>query len=92
MAVEHPKYITESKFYIQFFFFFVGNDELANFIIRGVLLTIMTLFGLVANTLSIVVFTRPEMKSTINRLLIGKIKVLMAWFQPWTSWGLLRVL
>ena len=56
------------------FFSHVGNDELANFIIRGVLLTMMSLFGLVANTLSIIVFRTPEMKSTINRMLIGKIQ------------------
>ena len=54
--------------------FLEGNYELANFIIRGVLLTMMTLFGLVANTLSIIVFRRPGMKSTINRILIGKIQ------------------
>ena len=54
-------------------YFFLGNDELANFIIRGVLVTMMALFGMVANTLSIVVFNRPETKSsTMNRLLISK--------------------
>ena len=52
----------------------IGNDELAIFIIRGVLLTMMALFGIVANTLSIIVFSSPEIKSsTMNRLVISKI-------------------
>ena len=60
--------------FILIIIFYVGDAELANFIIRGVLLTLMSLFGMVANTLSIIVFRRPEMKSsTINRILISKI-------------------
>ena len=65
--------------------FYVGNAELANFIIRGVLLTLMSLFGMVANTLSIIVFRRPEMKSsTINRILISKIhpKLMLLYIMP----------
>ena len=54
-------------------YLFLGNNELANFIIRGVLVTMMALFGMVANALSTIVFSRPETKSsTMNRLLISK--------------------
>ena len=41
-------------------------------VIYGVVMIPMTIFGMIGNLLSIVVFTRPGMRSPINRLLCGQ--------------------
>ena len=42
--------------------------------IEGVLLSIVAIFGLIGNTLAIVVLSRPTMRSPINLILIGNIQ------------------
>ena len=42
--------------------------------IEGMLLSIVAIFGLIGNTLAIVVLSRPSMKSPINVILIGNIQ------------------
>ena len=42
--------------------------------IEGVLLCIVAIFGLIGNTLAIVVLSRPSMRSPINLILIGNIQ------------------
>ena len=42
--------------------------------IAGVLLSIVAIFGLIGNTLAIVVLSRPSMRSPINLILIGNIQ------------------
>lgn len=44
---------------------------LFDFIVYGVLVNFVGLFGILGNTVSMVVLSRPEMKSSINYLLIG---------------------
>ena len=87
------KYKFVQELYRCIIYLFLGNDELANFIIRGVLVTIMALFGMVANTLSIIVFSRPKTKSsTMNRLLISKFILFvvsrLAIFEPFSPFSL----
>ena len=47
------------------------------FVVPGVLLNGVGLLGLVGNILSIIVLSRPQMKSSINCILIGKAYVLL---------------
>ena len=43
------------------------------FIVHGVLVGIVGVFGLVGNIISIVILSRPQMKSSINAILIGLV-------------------
>lgn len=47
------------------------KDGLFEFIICGVLLNLVSLFGILGNTISMIILSRPQMKSSINYLLIG---------------------
>ena len=42
------------------------------FAVHGVLVSLVGVFGLVGNIISIVILSRPQMKSSINAILIGK--------------------
>ena len=44
------------------------------FVIHGILLAIVVIFGLVSNLISIFIFTRPEMRSPLNLILTGRIR------------------
>ena len=42
-----------------------------DFVVPGILLNIIGLLGLIGNTLSIIVLSRPQMRQSINLLLVG---------------------
>ncbi len=46
---------------------------LFEFVVPGVLLNCVGILGLIGNTLSIIVLSRPQMKSSINCILIGNL-------------------
>lgn len=46
-------------------------DILFNFVAYGVLLNIIGVFGIIGNIISMIILSRPQMKSSINYLLIG---------------------
>lgn len=43
----------------------------SDFILYGVLINLIGLFGILGNTISMIILSRPQMKSSINYLLIG---------------------
>ena len=47
-------------------------SNLFQFVVHGILLPILALFGLVSNIISIFIFTRREMRTQINFILTGK--------------------
>ncbi|XP_046472500.1 FMRFamide receptor [Neodiprion pinetum] len=49
----------------------VGEGALLEFITSGILLNVVGLFGLFGNIISMIILSRPQMKSSINYLLIG---------------------
>ncbi|XP_011159970.1 FMRFamide receptor isoform X2 [Solenopsis invicta] len=49
----------------------VNIDSLADFIIYGIFVNLIGLFGILGNTISMIILSRPQMKSSINYLLIG---------------------
>lgn len=49
----------------------VNTYGLSDFIIYGVLINLIGLFGIFGNTISMIILSRPQMKSSINYLLIG---------------------
>lgn len=49
----------------------VVSDGLVEFLIYGVLLNVISLLGIMGNGISMIVLSRPQMKSSINYLLIG---------------------
>ena len=49
------------------------NVVFFEFVVPGVLLNIIGIFGLVGNILSICVLSRPAMRSSINCILLGKL-------------------
>ena len=51
---------------------FGDGSYMFQFIMHGILLPIVTLFGFVSNIFSIFIFTRREMRTTINLILTGK--------------------
>ena len=51
---------------------FEDENNKFQFVIHGILLPIVTLFGLVGNLISIFIFTRREMKASINLIFMGK--------------------
>jgi hypothetical protein len=50
-----------------------GRTSTFGFIIEGVLLSAVSVFGLVGNIVAIIVLSRPTMKGSFSSLLIGKI-------------------
>jgi hypothetical protein len=50
---------------------FLGDGEAHNFIIHGILISIVALFGLISNAITIYVYSRPQMRTPINCILIG---------------------
>ena len=55
------------------------------FVIHGILLAIVVIFGLVSNLISIFIFTRPEMRSPLNLILTGRIRRIR--LVLWQSWN-----
>ena len=53
-------------------FGFGDPNNLFQFVVHGILLPILALFGLVSNIISIFIFTRREMRTQINFILTGK--------------------
>ena len=51
---------------------FEDGSNKFQFVIHGIFLPIVTLFGLVGNLISIFIFTRREMKASINLIFTGK--------------------
>lgn len=49
----------------------IDSTGLFDFIVYGILINFIGLFGILGNTISIIVLSRPQMKSSINYLLIG---------------------
>lgn len=48
-----------------------GGEELYEFLIKGVLLGVVSLLGILGNVLTMVILSRPQMRSSINCLLVG---------------------
>ena len=51
---------------------FGDPNNLFQFVVHGILLPIVALFGLVSNMISIFIFTRREMRTQINLILTGR--------------------
>ena len=51
---------------------FEDGSNKFKFVLHGILLPIVALFGLVGNLISIFIFTRHEMRTTINLILTGE--------------------
>lgn len=49
----------------------VNTNGLADFIIYGIFVNLIGLFGIFGNAISMIILSRPQMKSSINYLLIG---------------------
>ena len=64
--------IQETSCPYYFLQFFGDASNLFQFVVHGILLPILALFGLLSNTISIFIFTRPEMRTTINLILTGE--------------------
>jgi hypothetical protein len=47
------------------------TDGLVEFLLYGLLLNTVSLLGIIGNAISMIVLSRPQMKSSINYLLIG---------------------
>ena len=62
-----------------------GGSNMFQLVMHGILLPIVALFGLVGNLISIFIFTRREMKASINLIFTGKklleFKIHMRQFQ-----------
>ena len=52
--------------------FLNGSTNMFQFVVHGILLPIVALFGFVGNIISIFIFTRSEMRTPINLILTGK--------------------
>ena len=55
-----------------YFLQFRDASSLFRFVVHGILLPILALFGLLSNIISIFIFTRREMRSPINMIFTGK--------------------
>ena len=55
-----------------YFLQFGDASNLFQFVVHGILLPILAIFGLLCNIISIFIFTRREMGTTINLILTGK--------------------
>ena len=51
---------------------FEDRSNVFQFVMHGILLPIVALFGFVSNIISIFIFTRSEMRTPINLILTGK--------------------
>ncbi|XP_011879606.1 PREDICTED: FMRFamide receptor [Vollenhovia emeryi] len=49
----------------------VNTNGLADFVIYGIFVNLIGLFGIFGNAISMIILSRPQMKSSINYLLIG---------------------
>lgn len=49
----------------------ISSSGLFDFIIYGVLVNLIGIFGIFGNAISMIILSRPQMKSSINYLLIG---------------------
>lgn len=49
----------------------INSTGLFDFIICGVLMNLVSIFGIFGNAISMIILSRPQMKSSINYLLIG---------------------
>lgn len=49
----------------------VNTNGLADFVVYGIFVNLIGLFGIFGNTISMIILSRPQMKSSINYLLIG---------------------
>lgn len=49
----------------------VNANSLSDFVVYGVFVNLIALFGILGNTVSMIILSRPQMKSSINYLLIG---------------------
>lgn len=49
----------------------INTNSLSDFIVYGVFVNLIGLFGIVGNAISMIILSRPQMKSSINYLLIG---------------------
>ncbi|OAD60755.1 FMRFamide receptor [Eufriesea mexicana] len=49
----------------------INSNGFFDFVIYGVLVNLVGLFGIIGNTISMIILSRPQMKSSINYLLIG---------------------
>ena len=66
------------------------ESNMFQFVMHGILLPIVTLFGLVGNLISIFIFTRREMKASINLIFTGK-KLLTSSLSPEPSASLVSM-
>jgi hypothetical protein len=55
-------------------------DVTFEFVVHGVLINSVGVLGLLGNVVSIVVLSRPQMKSSINTLLIGLVTIFKNFF------------
>ena len=53
-------------------FTFTEDESPSNKVIRGILQNIVAIFGVVSNIVSIYIYSRPNMKTPINFILLGK--------------------
>ena len=68
-------YLSKGLRYTYFIIFFVEGEESTNFAIRGVLISSLAIFGAITNTLCILVFSVPAMKTPSTTILRGMKKL-----------------
>ena len=61
------------NFFIDGAFFSAPKESAVEFVVYGILLVGVGILGLLGNVISIVVLTRPQMKSSINIILVGLV-------------------
>ena len=69
----------------------LGQKEttMFEFITVGIMLTMVSMFGLAGNVVAIIVLSSPVMRGSFSSLLIGKVfKINSAWFNNWFYTGL----
>lgn len=49
----------------------INSNSLSDFIVYGIFINLIGLFGIFGNAISMIILSRPQMKSSINYLLIG---------------------
>lgn len=49
----------------------INTNGLSDFIVYGIFINLIGLFGIFGNAISMIILSRPQMKSSINYLLIG---------------------
>lgn len=71
----------------------INSSGLFDFIIYGVLVNLVGLFGILGNAISMIILSRPQMKSSINYLLIGLARcdtiLIVIAVSPLHSWCIL---